>query len=156
MIQSPVASSRRARVRVGGGIAARLGLRQGEGDERPAGGEVREPARLLLVGAGEEERQRAKLLDRQDQPAGRADAADLLDREADGQQLAAQPAVLGRERQAEDVVGGEEILDVPGKFGGPVDLGRPRRDPLVGQHTDRVAEHLLLLGQAVGPGIRRG
>ena len=120
------------------------------------GGEVREPAVLLLVGAGEEERQRAELLDREDQAARRAGAADLLDREADGQQVAAEAAVLRRERQPEDVVGGEELLDVPRELGRPVDLGGPGRDLLVGQHPDRVAEHLLLLGQAVGPGSSGG
>ena len=69
---------------------------------------------------------------------------------------AAEPAVRLGERQPEDVVGGEELLDVPGELGRLVDLGGARRDLLVGQHADRVAEHLLLLGQAVGPGVRSG
>ena len=75
--------SRPARVRIGGDVGAGLRLGQGEGDELAAGGEIREPALLLLVGAGEEERQRRQLLDGEDQAARGADPADLLDREAD-------------------------------------------------------------------------
>ena len=150
---SPVAAGPRPG---GGRVAAGLGLREGEGDERAAGRQVREPALLLLVAARQQQRQRAQLLDREDQPARRACPADLLDREADRQQLAAQATVRLGERQAQDVVGGEELLDVPRELRRPVDLGRSRRDPLVGEDADRVAEHLLLLGQAVRPGVREG
>ena len=47
---------------------------------------------------------------------------------------------------------GEELLDVPRELGGPVDLGRPRRDPLVGEDADGVAQGDLVLGQAVRSG----
>ena len=134
------------------GVRARLGFGQGEGDERPAGGEVRQPAGFLLVGTGEQDRQRAKLLHGEDQAARGADPADLLDREADRQELTTDAAELRRERQAQDVLGGQELLDVPGKFGRPVDLGGPWRDPLVGEDPHGVAEELLLLRQPVGGG----
>ena len=47
---------------------------------------------------------------------------------------------------------GEQPTEVLGELAGAVDLGRPRRDPLVGQDPDRIAEHLVLLGQAIGAG----
>ncbi len=75
--------------------------------------------------------------------------AELLDRQAGGQQVGAEPAVLGRERQPEDVLGGEEVLEVPRELGRPVDLGGPGRDPLTGELADGVAELALLVGEAV-------
>ena len=54
--------------------------------------------------------------------------------------------MLGRERQREDVVVGEQPPHVLGELAGLVDLGGSRRDPLVRQHADGVAEHLVLVG----------
>ena len=127
-----------------GGIGAGLGLGQRERDESLARGEAREPAGLLLRGAGEEQRQRAELLHGQDQPGRGARAAQLLDREADAQELATETAVLDRERQGEDVVRGEELLEVLREGRGPVDLGGSRGDPLVGKDPDGVTEVALL------------
>ena len=56
-------------------------LSQREGSQLLAGGQVRQPALLLLVRAAMHERQRAKLLHGRDQAAGRADLAELLDDE---------------------------------------------------------------------------
>ena len=132
-------------------VAAGLGLGQGEGDQLPA----RRPgrgtsARFCSSRAGQEERQRGQLLDGEDQPARRADPADLLDGEADGQQVATEPAVrdsgYGRARMSWL---GEQLLDVPRELGRPVDLGRARRDPLVGEDPDGVAEGCLILGEAI-------
>ncbi len=81
-----------------------------------------------------------ELLDGEDQPGRGAGAAELLDRQADAQQLAAEAAVLDRERQREDVLGGEQLREVLRELAGPVDLGGARRDPLVGEDADRVAE----------------
>ena len=74
----------------------------------------------------------------------------LLDGQAHRQQLATEAAVLLGERQGQDVVVGQQPAQVLGELAGPVDLGRARRDALVGQHADGVAEHLVLLAQAVG------
>src|SRR5439155_26773297 len=104
---------------------------------------------LLLRRAREQQRQRAELLDREDERRRGTYAADRLDREADREQVRPDAAVLGRERQAEDVVRGEELADVRGELGRPIDLGRTRRDLLVGEEPDRVTEHELLLGQTV-------
>ncbi len=51
---------------------------------------------------------------------------------------------------------GEELAEVLRELAGPVDLGGARRDPLVGEDADGVAEEQLLLGQAVRPGRGRG
>ena len=61
---------------------------------------------------GEGDRQRAELLDREDQAGRGARAAELLDREADAQQLPAEAAVLLGERQREDVLVGEQPAEV--------------------------------------------
>ena len=58
------------------------------------GREVGEPARLLLGRARQEQRQRAELLDGEDQAGRGADAAELLDGQADREQVAAEAAVL--------------------------------------------------------------
>ena len=68
---------------------------------------------LLLVRTGQEERQRPEFLDRDDQPGRGAYTADRLDGEADGEEVHADAAVLGRERETQDVVIGQELLDVP-------------------------------------------
>ena len=60
------------------------------------------------------------------------------------------PPCSVRERQGQDVVIGQQPAQVLGELAGAVDLGGTRRDPLVGQHADGVAEHLVLLAEAVG------
>ena len=122
-----VADGARAR---GRGIGAGLGLGQGERDEVLAGRELREPACLLLRRPGEEQRQRRELLDREDQAGRGARAAELLDREADGQQVTAEAAVLDRERERQDVLRRQQLAEVLGELGRPVDLGRAWRDTI--------------------------
>ena len=85
---------------------------------------------LELVGAEQLHRQRAELLDHQDERARRARLGDLLDRDVEHQRAGAGAAVLDREGQAEDVVLGEQLADVPRVLGALVDLGRARRDAL--------------------------
>ena len=133
----------------GGDIGAGLGLGQGERDQGLPARQLREPAGLLLRRAGEQQRQRAELLDGQDQPGRGAGAAELLDGEADRQQLAAEAAVFLGKRQGQDVLGGEELAQVLGELAGPVDLRGAGRDPLVGELADGIAQELLLLGQPV-------
>ena len=137
-----------------GDVRACLCLGQGERDQLLARGKIGEPAGLLLVGADRDQRQRSELVDGQDQPGRRAGPAELFDRETDRQQLATEAAVLGRERQRQDVLRGQQLAEVLGEFAGPIRLGRPRGDTLVGENPDRVAKECLLLGQSVG-GLRR-
>ena len=60
------------------------------------------------------------------------------------------PAVLGLERQAEEVVLGEELANVARVLGLLVDLRRARGDALVRDLADRVAEVEVLLRERVG------
>jgi two-component system, NarL family, response regulator LiaR len=94
-----------------------------------------------------EQRQRAELLDGEDQAAAGADAAELLDGEQDRQHLAAQATVFGRERQSEHVVLREELNDVPWELGTGIDVCRARRDSLVGQLAHAVTQGGLFVGQ---------
>ena len=57
---------------------------------------------------------------------------------------------------AEDVVLGEQLADVPRVLAGAVDLGRARRDPLLRELADHVAEVGELLRDVVHVGRRRG
>ena len=56
--------------------------------------------------------------------------------------------MLGRERQGEDVVVGEQPAHVLGELAGLVDLRGAGGDAVVGQHADRVAEHLLVFRES--------
>ncbi len=87
---------------------------------------ARQEALLLLVGAEQPDRQRAELLDHQDQRARGARLGDLLDRHLQHQRAGAGAAVLLLERQPEDVVLAEQLADVPRVLAGAVDLGRAR------------------------------
>ena len=130
-----------------GRIGTGCQFRERERDQLPAGGEVGQPRPLLVIGAREDDRQRRELLDGEDEAARRIDAAQLLDRDAGGQQVGTDAAVFLRKRQAEDVLPRKEVLDVVGEFRLLVDLGGARPDLLVGQRPDRVAEEDLVLGQ---------
>ena len=132
-----------------GDIRAGLGLGQGEGDELLPGRQLRDEAGLLFVCARDEERQRGQLLDREDQAGRGARATELLDRQADAQQVATETAVFLGERQRQDVLGRQQLAKVLGELAGLVDLGGSRRDPFVGKGADSVAEERLLLGQPI-------
>jgi hypothetical protein len=64
-----------------GSLPASGSDRQNAGDHSPVAHRG-QPRVLLLVGAEQLDRQRAKFLDHQDQRAGRARARDLLDRDS--------------------------------------------------------------------------
>ena len=120
------------------------------------GRERRQPPGLLLRGAGHQQRQRGQLVDREDQAGRRARPAELLDREADREEVRVQTAECLRKRQRQDVLGGEQLAQVLGKLARPIDLRRAGRDALVGQRADRVTEERLLLRQPVGGRRRLG
>jgi len=106
-------------------------------------------ALLELLGAEQLDRQRPQLLDHQDQRAGRARAGDLLDRHVEHQGPGARAAVLGVERQPQQILLGEQPPDVPRVLGLGVDLRRARRHPLAHDLADGVAELDLIGGQRV-------
>ena len=148
-IRQPSPSRRRGRAH-GPGVGARFRLGQRQCRQRPSRGQFGEPARLLLGGAGQRERQRPECLQRDDEPARGAGPADLFDGQADREQLASEAAVLDRERQGQDVMLSEELDHVPREFAGRVDGCRPRRDALVGQDAHGVAEVALFHAQTPG------
>jgi len=139
-----------------GSVGAGLGLGQGERDEVLTAGEARQPTGLLLGRPGERDGQRPELVDREDQAGRGARAAQLLDGEADAQQLPAKTTIGLGEWQGEDVLLGEERLEVPWELAGPVDLGRTWRDTLVGERPDRVTQESLGLREPVAGRIGRG
>src|SRR5436190_1657434 len=130
-------------------VGAGVGLGQGECGEMLAGREIRQPARLLLVAAKADDRQRPELVRREDQSRGRAGPTELLDSEADRQQLPTEPAVLGRERQCQDVLTGQQLTEVLGDLSGAVVVRGTRCDSLIGKRADGIAKEGLLLGQSI-------
>ena len=138
-----------------GGVAARLGLREREGGRPLAAGAFGQEALLQLVGAEELDRQRAELLDHQDQGRGGAGLGDLLDRHLQDQGPGAGAAVLLGEGQAEDVVLGEQLAHVPRVLAFAVDLAGARRDLLLRQPAHHVAQVARLLRDLVGAGLWR-
>ena len=100
--------SRTACVRMPDGSEPGVGLGEGERDELLARGEARQPAVLLLGRAGDLDRDRAERLHGEHEARRRARTADLLDGEAQGQQVRAEAAVSLCERDREDVVAREE------------------------------------------------
>ena len=151
LMRQPSPSRRALRPRGSPRPSPRLGLRQGEGGQGSAGGEVGNPARGFCSGVpASEQRQGTERLDGQDEPARGAGAADLLDRQADREQVGAQAAVLDRERQREDVVLSEQLDHVPRELAALVDRGGTRRDALVREHANGVSEVALLVAQVEG------
>jgi hypothetical protein len=139
-----------ARVRAGVG----LGEREGRGP-LAAGALGQEPL-LELVAAEEPDRQRPELLDHEHERARGARLCDLLDRDVQHQRAGSGAAVLGLERQAEEVVLREQLAQVLRVFAFVVDLGRARRHPLGHDLADRVAEVDVLLRERVEIGGRLG
>ena len=109
------------------------------GDHSPLAHRGR-PLLALARRAEARDRQRAEVLDHQDQRARRAGLGDLLDRDVEHQRPGAGAAVLGLERQADEVVLGEQLADVPRVLAARVDLGRARCDALGDDLADRVAQ----------------
>ena len=110
-----------------------------------AGGEVGQPARLLLVRAEEVDRHRPQRGVRRDRDRDRrVDARQLLDRERVADRVTARAAVLLGEgdphepqlRHLADELDGETAL--------AVELLGDRRDALAGERADGVADQLVL------------
>ena len=130
------------------------GSRQRERGRPLARRAARQEALLELLGAVELDRQRAELLDHQDQRGRRARAGDLLDRHVEHQRAGAGAAVLLREREPEQVLLGEQLAQVPRVLGLRVDLRGPRSHALGHDLADRVAEFDLVGGERVRAGGR--
>ena len=134
---------------VGGDVAAGGGLGQPEGGQPLAGGEAREVAVLLLLVAGQQDRQGAELLNGGDQAGGRVGARDLLDEDGLRDLVEGRPAVALREARAEQVLLREELLEVPGELLLLVDLGGTGCDPLRGELAHDGAQLVVIGGRQV-------
>src|SRR5207237_799439 len=110
---------------------------------------ARQEPLLLLVGARELDRQRAKLLDGDDQAARRTDLRELLDRDEGHDGARAEAAELLVVEDSEELVLAEELDDVPRELGLPVDLRRPRSDALACECPDEIADLALLVGERI-------
>src|SRR5258708_1098924 len=84
---------------------------------------------------------------RKDQRRARARLGDLLDAHADRDARAGDAAVLLWERNAEDSVFREQLLDVLWILARLVDLGRARGNAILDQLADRVPDGDLLRGE---------
>src|SRR5205823_5619559 len=100
-----------------------------------------------LVRTVELDRERAELLDREDERARRAHLRDLLDRDERQQGARADAAMLLVEHDPEEPVRAVELDDVPRELGRAVDLRRPRRDPVTCERPHELANLALLRAQ---------
>ena len=127
------------------GVRAGVGLGQPEGGEPAAGGEVGEPAVLLLVRAEEEDRHRPERRVRRDRDRdGRVDPRQLLDRDRVRDGVPAGPLVpLGdRDPEQPELCHLAHQLDREAALA--VELLRDRRDALAREGADGVADELVL------------
>ena len=130
-------------------IRAGIGLRERERRAPLARGAPGQEALLELVGPEQLDRECAELLDHQDQRRRGACLGDLLDGDVQHQRAGAGAAVLGLERQAEDVLLGQKLAQVVWILGHLVDLGRARGDLFPGDLADGVPEVEVLLRHRV-------
>ncbi len=87
---------------------------------------------LLLLGAAEDDRERAQRVDRVGHADAAAGAGELLDDEAQVEHAGAVAAVLLRDPDAGELVGLERLEDVPAVLAGAVELGGAGADVLLG------------------------
>jgi hypothetical protein len=120
------------------GTAAGFGQRVG-GDVL-ARGELGDVLGLLLLAAGDDDRQGAEFLNRDHQAARSARFRDFFDHLDVGLEREAEAAVFGRERNAEQVVVREQLVDVAGEFAVLVDRRGARSDllPTRSRTTSRI------------------
>ena len=130
-------------------IGAGLGLGERKGRRPLATGTARQEPRFELLGAVELDRERAELLDHQDQRRRGIGLGDLLDRHVQHQRAGAGAAVLLLEGKAKDVLFGQQLTQVVRVLGLLIHLPRTRRDALLRDLPDRVAEVQILLREGV-------
>jgi len=125
------------------GVRAGVGLRQRKRRQPFSAGQPRDPAALLLVGAGQQDGQRPQLLHAQEQRGGRADLGQLFDDHQDGELAGAQPTIGFGEGHRQDILLREQLFDVPRKLARRIHRGGARGDLLAGEIAHHVDQHLL-------------
>ena len=143
--------SRRARVRIAGGVRAGLGLGQAEGARASRRAPSASGTALLLVGAEFEQRHAAdRVLHAHDGRAGAVAGGDLLQRQRIGDMVGG-GAVIGLGHQHAEQ---PELAHLAQRLGrearSAVPFGGERLQPLVGEIPRHVADHRLLLRQDHG------
>ncbi len=128
-------------------VRARLGLGQRVGEHRLAARDRRQVGGLDLFGRAEQQRHGAQLVHRRDERGRRAGPGHLLDHDRGGDRVGPRAAVGLGDVHGLQVGLDQSLVDVPGELAGPVDLGGPGSDLVVGQGADRLAERLVLFGQ---------
>ena len=134
------------RCRAGGaGVRARVRLGEPERGQPAAGGEVREPPFLLLLGAEEVDRHRPERgVGGDGDRDGRVDPRQLLDRDRVGDGVAARAAVALVDRDAHQAEPGHLAHELDGEARLAIELLGDGRDPLARERADGVADQLLL------------
>src|SRR4249919_91519 len=129
-------------------VGARIGLRQTERGELPAGGEVGKPALLLLPGAVQEDRHRPERRVRRERDGHRrVDTGELLHGDRVRDRVAARAAVLLRNEEAQEAELPELGHEVVGERAAQVELRGDGLDPLQRERSDGLADQLLLGGE---------
>ena len=138
-------------------VAAGRRLGQGERGEPLPGGEPRQVSVLLLLGPGKQDREGAELLHGGDEAGRGVGTRDLLDKDGLGDLVECGAAVPLLEAGAEQVLLGEELLEVPRELRGGVDLRGPRRDALRRELAHDGTKLIVIGGWQVGHSApRRG
>ena len=107
-----------------------------------------QPFLLLLLGAERVDRHRTEADRRLERDRdARVDPGELLDREAEREEVAAHPGVLLRERQAEQPHLAHLANDVVRELAGAVGVLRLRRDDVTREVLDALAQRLVLVAQ---------
>jgi hypothetical protein len=139
VVDQPGPGARRPRV------AAGVGLGQPEGAERPTGDEIGQPARLLVVVAEAEDRVGAKPDAGREGDAERlVDASDLLDGDAQRDEVAVAAAPLAREHEPEQAELAHLLHDLQREVVGLVPGGDVGGDLGLGEVADDLAEREVL------------
>ena len=128
-------------------VAARLGLGQRVGEHRLAAGDRRQVALEQVLRGRQQQRHGAELVDGRDQRGRRAGPRDLLDHDAGGQRVGAGAAVLLGDVHRVEVGLAQRVVGLLRELALLVDLGGVRGDLVVADGSDRLAQHLVLVGQ---------
>src|SRR5215207_8549117 len=102
-----------------------------------------------VLRGGEQQRHRAQLVDRRDQRRGGAGPRHLLDHDAGRERVGTGAAVLLRDVDRVEVGLAQRVVGRLGELPALVHLGGERGDLVVADRSDRLAQHQVLVGQAV-------
>ncbi|MGX1483809.1 hypothetical protein RKD45_002885 [Streptomyces griseus] len=137
------------------GVGAGVRLGEGVREHRVALGQRAQVLLLEVLGAGEDHRERAQLVHGRDEGGGRADAGHLLDHDDGGERVGAGAAVLLRDVDRVQVGSDEGVQRLLREARLLVHRRGVRGDLRLGERTDRLAEHVVLLGRTVQVEIGR-